>query len=124
MRFTLSSVCKVLSYLVMDYVRLVKKEMDGPTSFLEKFFYPLNVLYVDRFQHIYGLKEIAERNMRSNLAQILGLSSKLDGAKLFKDLLEAESSGDELELYVRCLVYLDASGKVFSNQASMKEFNI
>lgn len=108
----------------MDYVRLVKKETEEVNRPMEKFFYPLNVLYVDRFLHIYGLKEIAERNMRNNLNHIISLSSRFEKVRLFKELLEADSSGFELEQYIRCLVYLDISGNVCTNQTSMKEFNI
>jgi hypothetical protein len=32
--------------------------------------------------------------------------------------------GDELQIYVRCLVYFDITGKISLNQATMKDFNI
>lgn len=85
------------------------------------------MLFVDRFLHIFGLKEIAERNMRNTIIQIISLADKLERIRLFKELLglsEPNISGDELQIYSKCLVYFDNTGKVYMNQASMKDFNI
>lgn len=39
-------------------------------------------------------------------------------------MADSNISGDELQIYIKCLVYFDNTGKVSINQASMKEFNI
>jgi hypothetical protein len=62
--------------------------------------------------------------MRNNLSYIYALADQLERVKIFRELLETGSSGEELEIYVRCLVHLDTSGKLSTNQTSMKEFNI
>lgn len=81
-------------------------------------------MYVDKFIHTYGLKDIAEKNMASTLRNILGLTHRYEKMRLFAILLgiyDKNVGGDELQIYVKSLVYFDNTGKV---SLQMRDFNI
>jgi hypothetical protein len=122
---TMGALNKILSSLLIEQVKQAKKDKeDKEEKQGDRFFYPLNALYVDKFINTYGLKEIAEKNMVSTLRNIIGLTHRSEKMRLFAILLgvyDRNVGGDELQLYVRSLVYFDTTGKV---ALQMRDFNI
>lgn len=74
---TLAALNKIFSSLLIEQVKQTKKDKEDKEERQgERFYYPLNALYVDKFINTYGLKDIAEKNMVSTLRNIIGLTHR------------------------------------------------
>ena len=76
--------------MINDYIKQIRKEKSGLPIECLKTYYPLNLLLLEKMTHKFGLKEIAEKKIKSFIEKILSFTQVSEKVSLFSLLLGLE----------------------------------